>query len=254
MRIRKILLIHPSRSTRGLIKKYIFSELNDTEIFDAPSVQDGLEQLDINSFDVIVTSDQLQDTGISEFRTNIESTTPNSHTPLIIISESESRQVRNELVEQGFDHVVQIRIRPADLIHKINAVCDPRAWRQDARYHIPRVGVTIRTPNDTIGATLINISMGGLFVELVTQQPDNLMKSGFDIAMHIPLADRPITISGLKSKLLRLEVVSWTADLIPDTMRATFIFTGMEKGPRNQLAELIKMAGQDQFFATPVTD
>lgn len=254
MRIRKILLVHPSRSTRGLIKKYIFSELNDTEIQDAPSGQDGLAALNSDSFDVIVASDQLKDISVTEFGSAVASTTPNSHSPLIIISESESRQVRNELVEQGFDRVVQIRVRPADLIHKINAVCDPRAWRQDARYHIPSVDVTIRTLEDTIEATLINISMGGLFVELVTRQPDHLMKSGFDITMHIPLTDHPITISGLKSKLLRLEVVNWTQDLIPDTMRATFVFTGMEKGPRNQLAELIQMAGQDKFFATPVND
>lgn len=254
MRIRKILLVHSSRSTRGLIKKYIFSELNDTEIHDAQSGQDGLTQLNNNSFDVIVASDQLKDITITEFRTAVSSTTPNSHSPLIIISESESRQVRNELVEQGFDRVVLIRVRPADLIQKINAVCDPRAWRQDARYHIPSVGVTIHTLEDTIEATLINISMGGLYVELMTQQPGDLMKSGFDITMHIPLADHPMTISGLKSKLLRLEVVQWTADLVPETMRATFVFTGMEKGPRNQLAELIQMAGQDKIIATPVDD
>lgn len=252
MRIRKILLVHPTRSSRGLIKKYIFSELNDTEIIDAHSGQDGLEQLCNDNFDVVVASDQLKDISVTEFRTGLAKTLPNGHSPLIIISESESNHVRNELVEQGFDRVVQIRVRPADLIRKINAVCDPRAWRQDARYHIPSVDVTIRTPYAAIEASLINISMGGLYVELVTNRPDHLMHGGLDISMHIPLPERPVRLSGLKSKLLRLEVVEWNADLTPATIRSTFVFTGLERQTRNKLTELIQMAGQDKLFATKV--
>lgn len=254
MRIRKILLVHPSRSTRGLIKKYIFSELNDTEIFDALNGQDALKQLSAECFDVIIASDQLKDIRLTEFRTGLTATPANGHSPLIMISESESKHVRNELVALGFDRVAQIRIRPADLIRMINAVCDPRAWRKDTRYHIPSVGVTIRTPQDAIEATLINISMGGLFVELDTQRPDNLLKGSFNITMQIPLPERRVIISGLKSKLLRLEVVTWNPDLTPASMRATFVFTGLEREPRNKLTELIQMAGQDKLFATQVAD
>jgi hypothetical protein len=32
MRIRKLLLVHPGRSIRALIKKYIFAELSDIEL------------------------------------------------------------------------------------------------------------------------------------------------------------------------------------------------------------------------------
>lgn len=254
MRIRKLLLVHPSRSARGLIKKYVFSELNDTEIAEAQSGQEGIEMLKQRAFDVVIASDNLKDIRVTEFRAQLESTRPNSHSPLIIISESEDNHVRNELVEQGFDRVVQIRIRPADLIRKINAVCDPRQWRKDARYHIPGVNVTVNTENDVIEASLINISMGGLLVEMSTHRIKDLMDGHLQITLQVPIADEIATISALSCKLLRLEVVDWNSDQTPATIRATFIFSDLEGGPRNKLTELIQMAGQDKLSATQIED
>jgi DNA-binding NarL/FixJ family response regulator len=254
MRIRKLLLVHPNRSTRGLIKKYILSELNDTEIYDALSGQDGLKQFSAINFDVIIASDQLKDLSVTEFRTGLDAARPNGPSPLVLISESESKNVRNELVALGFDRVAQLRIRPTDLIRMINAVCDPRTWRKDTRYHIPNVGVNISTLQNTMEATLINISMGGLFVELIARQPAELLKGRCTITLKIPLPKIPVIINGLTSKLLRLEVVDWCTDLTPATLRATFIFSDLEKRPRNKLTELIQMAGQDKLSAIPVTD
>jgi CheY-like chemotaxis protein len=145
MRIRKLLLVHPGRSIRALIKKYIFAELSDIEIGEADGGQHALEQLGAKGYDVIISSEQLKDMGLEQFKNHQEATAPNGHTPLIILSESESDDDRDGLVQQGFDHVVQIRVSPADLIKKINTVCDPRNWRKDTRYHIPNAFVVITT-------------------------------------------------------------------------------------------------------------
>jgi CheY-like chemotaxis protein len=255
MRIRKLLLVHPSRSIRALIKKYMFAELSDIEIGEADGGRHALVQLDDKGYDVIICSEQLKDMDLEAFKNHQEATVPNGHTPLIIMSESESDDVRDGLVRQGFDRVVQIRVRPADLIKKINAVCDPRQWRKDARYHIPNASVIIASPNQKLQASMINLSKGGVFVELVTEEPSELMNGGLSLALQIPKIDSPpFVFDDLTIKLLRLEAVSWTLGHVPKTMRATFIFIDLEPGPKGKLAELIQMVEEDKLAATEVMD
>ncbi len=252
MRIRKFLLVHPARSTRGLIKKYVFSELGDTDIHEADCGLMARDLLNTHGFDVVIATNELRDMDLESFRQILESSVHNSLTPLIILTESESDHIRNALVEQGFDRVVQIRIRPADLIHKINSVCDPRTWRKDSRYHIPDIKVTISTQEDRIQASLINISRGGLLVEMAVEKPDLLLKSDITIALQLSQSENLATISGLNSKLLRLEVMDWLSDHTPSTLRATFIFTALEDGPLNKLEELLHMAREEKLVSEEI--
>ena len=254
MRIRKLLLIHPGRSTRALIKKYIFAELSDTEIEEADSGQKALAQLQTGKFDVIISAERLDDYGLEAFASKLETLKPYGRNSLIVISDSESDQVREDLVVQGFQHVVQIRIRPADLIKQINFVCDPRKWRKNARYHIPNSAVIIESPTRKMDADLINISLGGVFVELTTEDPSALMNGGLLLTLQIPLSGAIAQIDGLTTKLLRVETVAWTRGHLPRTMRATFIFVDLEPGAEGRLEELIQMAKEEKLAATEVLD
>ena len=254
MRIRKLLLVHPGRSIRGLIKKYVYAELSDIEIIEAESGRQAIERLAAQRFDIVACTDQLKDMELTVLKAQEQETPVNRRTPFVVVSESESAHARNELVSQGFDHVVQIRVRPVDLILKINKLCDPRNWRRDTRYHIPSMRVAIQMHQHTVNALLINISLGGILVELATDQPQLLMQSGVDITLQIPLADGPATIDGLKGKLLRMELIKWTPDLVPAAMRATFMFEEFNTGTRDKLQELFQMAKQDGLLATEVLD
>ncbi len=250
MRIRRLLLIHPSRSTRALIMKYVYSELSDIEILEAESGRQALEEMVASGFDIIVCSDQLKDMDITELKTSLQATPANGHTPLVVISESESGHVRNELASRGFDRVVQIRVRPADLIYKINTLCDPRHWRRDTRYHIPGMGAVIGKHNQKIEAFLINISIGGILVEMTTDHPELLMRDGVEITLKISLPDGLDGIEGLKAKLLRLESVLWKPDFTPVVLRATFVFSELQEAHRKKLEELLKLAQADKSLAT----
>ncbi len=254
MRIRKLLLIHSGRSTRALIKKYIYSELSDTEINEADSGESALSQIASGQFDVIITAEYLDDMGLDVFASELETIKPDGREFLIVISDSEDSQAREDLVQQGFEHVVQTRLRPSDLIKQVNAVCDPRKWRKDARYHIPNAAVTISTPIQKMDATLINISMGGLYVELTTTEPSALMNGGLTLTLQIPLPGTTARIGGLKTKLLRVEAVAWTKGHLLNTMRATFVFVDLEPGTANKLEELIQMAKEEKLHATEVKD
>jgi len=254
MRIRKLLLIHSGRSTRALIKKYIYSELSDTEISEADSGQTALVQIESGRFDVIISSEDFDDMGLETFASKMETINPDGRNALIVISDSESNQAREDLVQQGFEHVVQIRIRPADLIERINIICDPRKWRKDARYHIPNAGVVISMPSQKMEAALINISMGGVFVEFTTEDPSAMMNGGLALTLQIPLSDTTAQIDGLTTKLLRVETVAWTRGHLPRTMRATFVFVDLDPRAEGKLEELIQMAKEEKLSATEVIE
>ena len=247
MRVRRLLLVHPIRSTRGLIKKYIFSELSDIEVSEAQNGMEAASAFKAERFNVIIAADELKDMSIAEFRQRLQTEIPGHTLPLIIISESESPHVRNELVEQGFDRVVQIRLRPSDLIHKINAVCDPRAWRKDARYHLTNVKTVIAAQDRHTEATLINISKGGILVELACQQPALLMGDQIRIGLTVGFNDGQGSIDGLTARLSRIEVLGWESAGKPNRMRATFIFSDLPDGPKGQLDELLKMAREEKL-------
>jgi CheY-like chemotaxis protein len=254
MRVRKLLLIHPARSTRGLIKKYIFSELADIEISEAQSGSEAASALKAERFDVILTADELKDMSIAELRQELLDLIPSNALPLIIISESESAHVRNELVQQGFDRVVQIRLRPSDLIHKINAVCDPRTWRKDARYHLANVKATIETKDRHTEATLINISKGGILMELTCEQPALLMGDQIRIGLTTDINDGRGNIDGLTARLSRIEVLGWESAGKPNHMRTTFIFTDLPDGPKGRLEALLKMAREEKPETAPANN
>jgi CheY-like chemotaxis protein len=251
MRVRKLLLVHPIRSTRGLVKKYIFSELSDIEISEAQSGSEAASALKAGSFNVIIATTELKDMSLAEFRRGLLTAMPNGALPLIVISESESLHARNQLVEQGFDRVVQIRLRPSDLIHTINAVCDPRTWRKDTRYHLTNVNAVIEAQDRHAEATLINISKGGILVELACEQPALLMGGQIRIGLSIDLNDGHGTIDGLTARLSRIEVLDWESAGKPNRMRATFIFVDLPDGPKGKLDELLKMAGEENMETAP---
>jgi CheY-like chemotaxis protein len=254
MRIRKLLLIHPGRSIRGLITKYVYAELSDIEIIEAENSRQALEQIADQKFDIVACTDRLKDAELMDLKTQLTETPANSDTPFVVVSESESAHTRNELAARGFDHVVQIRTRPADLIHKINKLCDPRSWRRYTRYHIPSMRVTINMHQHAVEAFLINISLGGILVELTTDLPHLLVQNGVEITLRIPIAGRLFTLDGLRGKLLRLDLIKWTADLVPFAMRATFIFEAISTLSRNKQQELFQMAKKDGLLATEVPD
>jgi hypothetical protein len=167
-----------------------------------------------------------------------------------MISESESPLVRNELVEQGFDRVVQIRLRPSDLIHKINAVCDPRTWRKDARYHLANVKATIEAKDRHAEVKLINISKGGILVELTCEEPSLLMSDRIRIGLTVDINDDRSSIDGLAARLSRIEVLGWESAGKPNLMRATFIFADLPDGPKGKLGKLLKMAREEKLAPT----
>jgi DNA-binding NarL/FixJ family response regulator len=229
MRIRQLLLIHPSRGFRGLINKFIFSECSDVRVIEIDNGQNALELLKVEPFNVVLVADRLPDSTLLELKTQAAETKCNRTTPFVVIAENENECGLEENIRKNFPFIVPIRLRPTDLIPQINNACNPRDWREHERYYLPNSQVIIKGGAVEIVAALINISMGGVLVELHTHAPEALMKSDIRLTVKLTTGDggNPNGLE-VRGKLSRLNIIAWHPDNTPVTVRATFIFTQID--------------------------
>ncbi|MDA8140231.1 MAG: hypothetical protein M0036_16410 [Desulfobacteraceae bacterium] len=247
MRMRHILLVHPTRSIRALIKKFVFAELGDVEFVEADNGEGAIAELNMNAFDTVVATAELADMRTTALRAKMAETTHNAKTPFIVLSEDEGGSDRQTLAQQGFEHVVHIRLRPAELIQQINTVCNPRQWRKDKRYYIPKTKVIIESGTAQLDGALVNISRGGLLMELITYEPEALMREEIQLTVRIPGPTDFYDIAMLPAKLSRLNITEWHLNSAPAAMRATFIFRELPQEKAEQLDQVLQLAVEDKL-------
>jgi len=247
MRIRNILLVHPTRSIRALIKKYVFAELGDVEFAESDNGRNAMVELNMNPFNMVILTSDLSDMTALELKASCAETSHNAFTPFVILSEDDNGADIEELAQQGFEHVVKIRVRPADLIQKINQVCNPRQWRQDNRYYLPNTKVIVNAAEYRMEGSLINISRGGVLLELVTYEPEGLMKENILLSIRIPGPSEYYDIVDLPGRLSRLNVTEWHLNNSPAALRATFIFNELNDQQSEQIEQVLQLAIEDKL-------
>jgi CheY-like chemotaxis protein len=249
MRIRRILLAHPLRSFRALIQKYVFTELSDVEICEAESREEAFWELNLHPYDVIVASGLILDASPSLLREKLSGSPFNRNIPVIVLSEDENGADEERWKKSGFDHIVPIRLRPADLIGKINTVCNPRMWRKHKRFCIPDTGAEICVRDIRLQGTLINISRGGLLLRLITKAKEAGVLMYEDLWVDLQLPEHwsgPSVVKGLPARLLNLHVVEWHSDNSPAILRATLVFSSLTKEQAVQIEEILGIALEEK--------
>ncbi len=248
MRIRNTLLVHPARSIRALIKKYVFAELSDIEFLEADNAETALAEMNMHAFDIVILPAVMPDASAQAFKGKAVETNHNAATPMIVLSEDDNGEGEQVLHQQGFEHVVKIRVRPSDLIVKINSVCNPRDWRKDERYYIPKskVGIHVagRQPEE---GSLINLSKGGALVELISYDPGLIMQPEVSLTLRIPGQEDHFDIADVQCRLSRVSVTEWQPNNSPAVMRITFIFSELSGEQQDKLGHVLQLAVQNKL-------
>lgn len=246
MQFRQILLVHPSRGFRGLIKKFVFAEFSDIEITETDSTEEALRLAASRTFNAVLAAGDADPRVTYSFMTDLKESRCSSQTPFIVLCEQDCGKIPQPNQVERFEHVVRIRLRPADLIRKINEVCNPRQLRKDERYFLPNARLAVTGGGLQAEADLINISRGGVLAEMRTHAPELLMKNDINLNLQVSTPSQAFDINQLKSKLLRLSVADWHADNTPVAMRVTFLFSDLELQTQSQLYGLLEQAQYDQ--------
>lgn len=252
MRMRRILLIHSTRSIRALIMKFVFAELSDIDFIETDCGKDALTKLSAHPFNVVICTAGLVDMSSAELMAASSKTPHNATTPFVVVTEQDDDGDHSlSGAPDGLNggSVINTRLQPDALIQAINQMCNPRQWRESSRYYIPNAKVVIDVWGTETKAALINISMGGILVELNSQKPDLLMKNDIHVTLKFPGTSDYYVLPNIACKLSRLNISSWNEDGIPADMRVTFIFQALSEETRGKLEAIMQLAKEDQLVA-----
>lgn len=247
MRIRNFLLIHSSRSIRAMIKKFILADLDDVEIVESQNGQLALRLLAGYSFDLIICNCDLEDMPITTLRREILEYSPRNKTT-DIIALLEEDDARAALVKASFPHIVRMPFQPLEFISKINQVCNPRKWRKSDRFHIPDSMVTIHVWEMQAEAQMINISRGGVLVEISGDRSDLLLQNNPKLTLDINPPGCSYKINNLPAKLTRINVVAWNENYKPALMRLAYIFLDLDQDATSDLEQALEFAKTDGVY------
>ncbi len=215
MKLRKILIIHGSRSVRRLLKTYIVSELTDVLIFEAETPEDGAQQLQDQKFEVVICGKISNELGKTFIHKTIEETGANKDTPIIILTSTCSVENIDELIKDGVKHYLVIPFSQFELRDKINEVCEPRSWREHDRVSIPDTKAIIHMDNGDVEVDVINLSESGILCDIEsTEQYGDLLNSAH-ITVKFSAKYGGAMVKILWCKLFRAIVLKWNEDYFP---------------------------------------
>lgn len=228
-----------------MMERLILAEYGDVEIMQSSNGRDALLNLTKHSFDLVVCNTDLEDISISELRLEmIECPSENKYTEIIALAESTDDL--QELIAAGFKHLIILPFDPASLIDKINQVCDPRKWRQNDRFYIPDSKVSIEVWGMEADARMINISLGGVLVEVSGDRSELLLQNNPKLSLKVRTPGFSYDIRNLPSKLDRLNVIQWNKNHKPTTMRVAYIFLGLDENSTIELEQLFQLVKETQ--------
>ncbi|MDA8139691.1 MAG: hypothetical protein M0036_13655 [Desulfobacteraceae bacterium] len=249
MRIRNFLVIHSSRSIRSMVKRHILADLDDVEIVEASNGQEALRELCAKPFDLVICDGDLEDMPITAFRQEMTEAAFQKRA-ITIIALAGSVDDAGHLAQKNFEHIVALPFKPVEFVDTINQVCNPRKMRNAHRYHIPNSKVVISVWGMEAEAVLINISQGGVLVEVSGDRSDLLLQDDPRLAIKTNIMGCNYHIKTLPVKLSRLNVVAWNENYKPTLMRLAYSFLELKEEARSELTQILQMAEEDGLFAS----
>jgi len=242
MRQRKILVIHESAVARGIVRRCILSELVDVQVHQAVNSEEGLDRLRSESFEMVLCANEMSGvSGLGVFE-EMRSSSQNMSTPFILLTSSPSSEKIRRFRDSGLLHVLGMPFTSTELAAKINRVCDPRKWRIQDRINIPLLSASFLLGySTTVNASVVNVSIGGMLCDLPFFDEFSVFFKGSGIALLFP-PDYGSARVEVHGELLRLSVLSWDQNRIPDLVRTAWRFDVVSEKSRRILDELLHEA------------
>lgn len=253
MRLRRILVVHPTKIIRNMIKNQILSEFTDVVVLDAPFEARALDLLEVHEFAVVVGDvGLLVDKGLLK---NIRALPAGAELPVIGIHGPGSASHEEELKEQGVLCCLDVPFSSLDLKQAINSACNPRSWRTSERIHLPDVIVILHAQDRDMAANLINISRGGLLCELEYDGLQLELLKTLSLTILLARPDFTLEVKQISGRLSRLDVSSWGSNGVVAVMRLAFLFTDLSDRTKGLIEQLLGMAKSlDEASGQPEKD
>jgi len=219
-----MLIVIESELLRKIVSSYALAELSDVIAEEAVSFRSGMEKLAIKQYDVVLATAELNEGSGRELFEGMKLLEANATTPFVLITSTHSPDEDRRLDEAGIDYRLRAPYTSVDLARVVNEATQPRAKRIHDRYAIPKTLALIQVKDLSVTANAINFSREGVLCELTYR--DDLARPLRPNRLEIIF---PEEYGGRRAEdligiVLRFEVMTWTADHVPEFVRVAWRF------------------------------
>lgn len=236
-----------------MIKKYILADLDDVKITETHCGNEAIQWLLSKSFDLVICNCDLEDMPITTFkRKMIEFPSKNRDVEVLVLVEPGDNAA--SLARATFENIIKIPFEAAVFIGAINQLCDPRKWRRTARFHIPDSKAVISVWGMEAETVMINISRGGVLVEVSGDRSDLLLQNDPKLTLKVNMPGRSYNIEALPVRLLRINVLEWNSNFKPILMRLAYAFLNLKSEVQTDLDQILQIAESDGYYTEGTYD
>lgn len=221
MRLRNILVYNEALMIRDAIKDHLRTELNDINVRDTATLDEAIQLIEKEDFDVIVFTSDLLNEENKIFFQRLKASQYNESTPIIVMDFTPTDDKNSYLQEMGVVYFTISLSKTEQLKSLINSICNPRAWRRNERISINEVKIAIETNNETIVADVINFSRSGILSEFYIDSSKPDFHQTFFVHLQFPEKYDDMRIESIKCKLVQLHVISWKNESSPHQVRVS---------------------------------
>ncbi len=240
--MRKILIIHESRTLRILLKRYIASDLSEFEVCEAASGEEGIQMLQHEKVEAIISGNKMQSMDGPAIKRIVHELPAHHETPFIVVTSSKKEDELVELLKEGIEHFLISPFTSKELGTKINAVCDPRKWRAQERISVPGTKAILHFGEKSVPAQVVNISQGGILFDLdYSEEHGNLLKNIF-ISVLFPAEYASVELLSLRCKFHRLNMLTCDKEHNPEKIRIGLQFVDVSEINLKAIAAIFEQA------------
>jgi len=245
--LKKILIIHDEGILLKVVKNSIQKEFLDLKIDTVLAVDEIGYLLTENKYDFILCKDELDDVKITDIKKFMDNTNGNAKTPLVVMSSSYTEETKKSLLENGVEHILPLPFDSYLLRSLISKATNQNALRQHERFIIPGTDGIITINDNEIMASILDISVGGVFcaIEYSPMSFDmNLMNTClFDILF--PESYNNVSVKAIKACPVRVIIKSYYEDHTPRLVEIAYKFFDVSFKKQKTLEIILEAAKKD---------
>ncbi|MDH4225166.1 MAG: response regulator [Deltaproteobacteria bacterium] len=224
MRMRNILIVHDSKPVRNLLSMYTFAEMEDALPYGAANGREGLELMQKTRFDVVVCANRMEGMSGIEVAREIRKLPQGKDTPFVLLTATLNGEIKDAMARNHIDHCLEVPFEAPALAVMINQVCNPVQWRTSRRVSIPGMGVRLRVNGKMVEGSPINISQGGISLEMNHPGPGIDLLTGAVLSLEFPGEYNAEPVEEIPIRLLQMMVAGWNPDGRPGKLRTVWQF------------------------------
>lgn len=235
---RKILVVDPSQSLRKIVRSLILANIGDAEVVEAENDIAAAQLLKKLEPNILLFTWESSEDGWGTFFAEVQKAADGKKLFAILMTMRDSPTTMDKLRSHPVDGELTIPCSGDELVEIVNRICNPVRLRTAARYSLPETTALVAQGGNVFQAEVINLSAGGLLCDIFSPAAYGWQNPAI-IAADFLVDGKKFSVSNIESSAVRMTVLHFGTDNIPEKVRVAFKFNAVPPADRDNLTGVI---------------